>query len=151
MKIKILFCFCLVLLFTGCHEMYTVHYVYRNGTDKSLEVVAYDITDNAQGSAVEIQYRFSLVPDGEYSITVHVPGNSNFFPFWTVDYVQLSNDEQAVVFAKAGDIDGVKYSIFRPDCYKERSRKRTLWRTYIITAADFRDGAPVTAESDTDY
>ena len=151
MQIKILFCFCLVLLFTGCHEMYTVHYVYRNGTDKSLEVVAYDITDNAQGSAVEIQYRFSLVPDGEYSITVHVPGNSNFFPFWTVDYVQLSNDEQAVVFAKAGDIDGVKYSIFRPDCYKERSRKRTLWRTYIFTEADFRDGVPVTEESDTDY
>ena len=81
MKIKILFCFCLVLLFTGCHEMYTVHYVYRNGTDKSLEVVAYDITDNAQGSAVEIQYRFSLVPDGEYSITVHVPGIAIFFLF----------------------------------------------------------------------
>ena len=151
MKIKILFCFCLALLFTGCHEMYTVHYASRNGTDKSLEVVAYDITDNAQGSAVEIQQRFSLVPDGEYSITVHVPGNSNFFPFWTVDYVQLSNDEQAVVFAKAGDIDGVKYSIFRPDCYKERSRKRTLWRTYIFTEADFRDGVPVTEESDTDY
>ena len=80
MKIKILFCFCLVLLFTGCHEMYTVHYVYRNGTDKSLEVVAYDITDNAQGSAVEIQYRFSLVPDGA-RLQFMFPGIAIFFLF----------------------------------------------------------------------
>ena len=149
MKLRLLSLLCVPLLFTGCNGVYTYHYVYHNGTDKPIEVMAYYVSDNQD--AVEMQCHFVLVPDGEYTITVHVPGNSNFFPFWTVDYVQLSNDEQAVVFAKAGDIDGVKYSIFRPDCYKERSRKRTLWRTYIFTEADFRDGVPVTEESDTDY
>ena len=74
-----------------------------------------------------------------------------FFPFERTRYVQLSNDEQAVVFATAGDVNGVRYNIFRLDCYEERSRMHTVWLTYTFTEADFRDGVPVTEESDTDY
>ena len=149
MKLRLLSLLCVPLLFTGCNGVYTYHYVYHNGTDKPIEVMAY--YDNAQG-LVEIQYRFSLVPGGEYTITGSgIPGRDPFVPFGGASYVQLSNDEQAVVFATAGDVDGVRYNIFRLDCYEERSRMHTVWLTYTFTEADFRDGVPVTEESDTDY
>ena len=149
MILRLLSLLCVPLLFTGCNGVYTYHYVYHNGTDKPIEVMAYYVSDNQD--AVEMQCHFVLVPDGEYTITGSGVPRDPFFPFERARYVQLSNDEQAVVFATAGDVNGVRYNIFRLDCYEERSRMHTVWLTYTFTEADFRDGVPVTEESDTDY
>src|SRR5699024_8821932 len=142
MSRQLLFLLCVPLLFAGCHKVYTYHYVYRNGTDKSIDVVAYDVMGSG---GAEVRYRFSIVPYGAYTITRRdIPGNDSFFPFWGVDYIRLSNGEQTVVFAQNDSFEEeLPYCIFRPDGYAERSRNHTIWRTYTFTDRDFEDGVPI--------
>ena len=64
MKLRLLSLLCVPLLFTGClgeGPWVTYHYVYRNMTDRPVEVVAYSIYDN---HAVEIMHSFPYCQAG---------------------------------------------------------------------------------------
>ena len=63
MKLKLLFLFCMPLLFTGClgeGPWVTYHYVYRNMTDKVINVVGCIVDDN--DNVVKIDSSFSILP-----------------------------------------------------------------------------------------
>ena len=57
MKLRLLSLLCVPLLFTGCNGVYTYHYVYHNGTDKPIEVMAYYVSDNQDAVEMQCHYR----------------------------------------------------------------------------------------------
>ena len=92
MKLRLLSLLCVPLLFTGClgeGPWVTYHYVYRNMTDRPVEVVAYSIYDN---HAVEIMHSFSILPGGEHTLSGQHYGGGYYFPF-ECNHIKLSDGD----------------------------------------------------------
>ncbi len=142
MKLKLLFLFCMPLLFTGClgeGPWGTYHYVYRNMTDKVINVVGCIVDDN--DNVVKIDSSFSILPAGEYMVSGQAYGNQYFHPFSHVNYIKVSNGKQVIIQSATDETDW----LYGLDCYESYSSKRTVWYTYTFTDSDFENGVPVNA------
>ena len=144
MKLRLLSLLCVPLLFTGClgeGPWVTYHYVYRNMTDRPVEVVAYSIYDN---HAVEIMHSFSILPGGEHTLSGQHYGVGYYFPF-ECNHIKLSDGEQTVILTKKDKPSDEWHCLFKQDCYqKQPSKKRNVaWYTYVFTEADFATDVPV--------
>ncbi len=148
MKLRLLFLLCVPLLFAGCESPAGVaHYRYGNLTDRIIQVEAPGRTDSYGNP-----HTFELAPGEEYELTYMHPRSVILSPFNYSEYVKISDGEREVTFVSRSDQEGQKTYLYDMDSYQVvKSKKCEIWFRYDFTEADFRDGVPVTEESDTDY
>ena len=147
MKLRLLSLLCVPLLFAGCESPDGVaHYRYGNLTDRIIQVEAPDADDYWKPCT------FELAPGEEYELTYTHPRSIILSPFNHSEYVKISDGEREVTFVSRPDQEGQKTYLYDMDSYQVvKSKKCEIWFRYDFTEADFRDGVPVTEESDTDY
>ena len=147
MKLRLLFLLCVPLLFAGCESPAGVaHYRYGNLTDRIIQVEAPDADDYWNLCT------FELAPGEEYELTYVHARSVLLSPFNYSEYVKISDGEREVTFVSRSDQEGQKTYLYDMDSYQVvKSKKCEIWFRYDFTEADFRDGVPVTEESDTDY
>ena len=147
MKLRLLSLLCVPLLFAGCESPAGVaHYRYGNLTDRIIQVEAPDADDYWNLCT------FELAPGEEYELTYTHPRSIILSPFNHSEYVKISDGEREVTFVSRPDQEGQKTYLYDMDSYQVvKSKKCEIWFRYDFTEADFRDGVPVTEESDTDY
>ena len=148
MKLRLLSLLCVPLLFAGCESPAGVaHYCYGNLTDRIIQVEAPGRTDSYGNP-----HTFELAPGEEYELTYMYPRSGIVPPFNYSEYVKISDGEREVTFVSRPDQEGQKTYLYDMDSYQVvKSKKYEIWFRYDFTEADFRDGVPVTEESDTDY
>lgn len=148
MKLRLLSLLCVPLLFAGCESPAGVaHYRYGNLTDRIIQVEAPGRTDSYGNP-----HTFELAPGEEYELTYMHPRSVILSPFNYSEYVKISDGEREVTFVSRSDQEGQKTYLYDMDSYQVvKSKKCEIWFRYDFTEADFRDGVPVTEESDTDY
>ena len=148
MKLRLLFLLCVPLLFAGCESPDGVaHYRYGNLTDRIIQVEAPGRTDSYGNP-----HTFELAPGEEYELTYMHPRSVILSPFNYSEYVKISDGEREVTFVSRSDQEGQKTYLYDMDSYQVvKSKKCEIWFRYDFTEGDFRDGVPVTEESDTDY
>lgn len=148
MKLRLLSLLCVPLLFAGCESPAGVaHYRYGNLTDRIIQVEAPGRTDSYGNP-----HTFELAPGEEYELTYMHPRSVILSPFGSSKYVKISDGEREVTFVSRPDQEGQKTYLYDMDSYQVvKSKKCEIWFRYDFTEADFRDGVPVTEESDTDY
>ena len=147
MKLRLLSLLCVPLLFAGCESPAGVaHYRYGNLTDRIIQVEAPDADDYWNLCT------FELAPGEEYELTYVHARSVLLSPFNYSEYVKISDGEREVTFVSRSDQEGQKTYLYDMDSYQVvKSKKCEIWFRYDFTEADFRDGVPVTEESDTDY
>ena len=148
MKLRLLSLLCVPLLFAGCESPAGVaHYRYGNLTDRIIQVEAPGRTDSYGNP-----HTFELAPGEEYELTYVHARSVLLSPFNYSEYVKISDGEREVTFVSRPDQEGQKTYLYDMDSYQVvKSKKYEIWFRYDFTEADFRDGVPVTEESDTDY
>ncbi|HIW97436.1 MAG TPA: hypothetical protein H9866_02980 [Candidatus Tidjanibacter gallistercoris] len=127
------------LLVTGCLREITYNYVYRNDTNRTIEVTGYYERNNA----VEMDCYFSVAPKETCTLSGTGFANHFYFPFQGCNRIKLSDGERTVLLMKTDKPSYEWHCLFRMDCYAKSSRNHTIWRTYTFTDRDFEDGVPI--------
>lgn len=130
---------CVPLLFTGCGGEKIYRYVYRNATDKTIYIEAYD----ANYDPVKVRDSFSI-PSGEERALSAVTYSHNTIPFEGSNHVRIIKGNRMLLLSRHSEEIGYLLDL---EFYKEVPSKsgETIF-LYTFTEKDFLYADPIDKE-----
>lgn len=140
MKLKLLVLLCVPLLFTGCDGEVIYRYVYRNATDKTIYVEAYD----ANYDPVKVRDSFSIPPGEERALSLVTYSRYGVYPFEGSNHVRVIKGNRMLLFSRHSEEPDYLFDL---ECYKEvPSKSGEIIFLYTFTEKDFLYAGPIDKE-----